>query len=68
MEDVRLAAVETAHIIATPDAFKADRTVKVLSLLEKESAVGPLAELDDDPGVLSWVALDVAQHVEGKEH
>ena len=60
MEDVGFTAVKAAYIVTAPDAFKADGAVLVFTLLEEESAVGPLTELDNDPSVLSWVPLDVA--------
>ena len=68
MEDVRRVAIETAHIIATPDALKADSAVEILAFLEEEGAVGPSANSYHDPGVLAWVALDVAQDVKCHQH
>lgn len=68
VEDVGFTAIKAAHIVTAPDAFKADGTVVVLTLLEEESAVGQLTELENDPSVLSWVPLDVAKDVQCEEH
>ena len=58
--DVCLVAAETANVIATPDALKTNRTVKVLTFLKEERAVGPPAEFDCDPCVLAWIPLDLS--------
>ena len=60
MENVRWVTVQTADVITTPDALKADRTVEVLAFLEEKSTIRPPAEFDYDPGVLSRVTLDVS--------
>ena len=61
--DMLLVAIQAANLTPTPDTFKANTAVEVLTLLEEESTIGPPAHHHGESSELSRVSLNLTKGV-----